>query len=368
MIFRRRLRIVLQVDHLKLGGLEKKVANLALRLDRRRFEPVVSWQGWGELGELLYDAGVPLIRIRAQQETVEQMAARLKELRAVIYHSFRLRKNEFDVLVAAKAGVPRIVTNRANVRHWDPHMRVQPWEIERNARTHAITACCQAVASVCCRVEQQPAEKVAVLYNGVPLPAGVPGAGGIRAELDLVPGTLVLGYTAAYRTLKAHDVLLAAFAKVLRAHPRTHLICCGRVMDQECAALPDLAARLGIARSVSLLDARRDVASVYRDLDLYVHPSRSEGFSNSVLEAMAHGLPVVATAVGGTAEAVEDGVTGLLVPPRDEDALAAAIVRLLSNRDERRRMGREGRARAEQKFSIDAMIQAYARFYEGLAS
>ncbi len=361
----RRIRIVFHLNILQYGGLEKKVMHLALGLDPNRFEPIVTWSDtWGAVGDRLTEAGIAVPRLKLRERTLPAVVERLRQLDADIFHSFSCRRSDQDVRAASEAGVPVIVTNRGNVRHWDPQARLQAWETDRNCRTHAITACCDAVAWVCFNVERVPWSKIAVLYNGVAIPEGLQPANSVRDELGLAPGTMLLGYVATYRALKAHDVLLRAFRKVLRARPNAHLVCCGG--ELEVLELPELIARLGLKPFVSLLGEREDVGAVYRGLDLYVHASRSEGLPNAVLEAMAYGLPVVATSAGGTAEAVEEGVTGCLVPPGDERALSDAVIRLLSNEEERRRFGRQGRERVMREFALAGMIDGYARFYERL--
>jgi glycosyltransferase involved in cell wall biosynthesis len=125
-----------------------------------------------------------------------------------------------------------------------------------------------------------------------------------------------------------------------------------------------LVGELGLESNVALLPSRSDVSSIYRGLDLYVHPSCNEGFSNSILEAMSHALPVVATRVGGTPEAVVHGVAGLLVPKDDVDALSTAILEMLSNPERARKFGEAGRQRVAFCFTVDRMVEAYARLYE----
>ena len=114
-----------------------------------------------------------------------------------------------------------------------------------------------------------------------------------------------------------------------------------------------------------LLDARRDMDSFYRGLDLYVHPSRSEGLSNAILEAMSHGLPVVATSAGGNGELIEDGVSGILTAPQST-GLAEAVLRLAGEPEVRSAMGQGARARVSERFSKSRMVNGYESLYESL--
>lgn len=131
-------------------------------------------------------------------------------------------------------------------------------------------------------------------------------------------------------------------------------------------ALQAQAEALGIAARVHFLGRRDDVPSLLPLLDIFALTSRSEGMSNTILEAMAVGLPVVATAVGGTPEMVLDGETGRLVPPQDPQALEVAFTQLLVDAEQRHRMGQQGRRRAEAMFSLPAMVSAYEQLYEQL--
>ena len=123
----------------------------------------------------------------------------------------------------------------------------------------------------------------------------------------------------------------------------------------------------GIEGSVRFVGSRTDVPDLLRAADLFVHPSREEGFSNAILEAMAAGLPVVACDVGGNPEAVVDGETGRLVPPRDPERLAGAMAELISDVSKRKIFGYAGIRRAAEQFSLDRMVEEMGSLYESLA-
>ena len=123
----------------------------------------------------------------------------------------------------------------------------------------------------------------------------------------------------------------------------------------------------GIEGSVRFVGSRVDVPDLLRASDLFAHPSREEGFSNAILEAMAAGLPVVACAVGGNPEAVVDGETGRLVPPRDPERFADAMAELIADESKRRNFGEAGLRRAAERFSLDRMVEEMESLYESLA-
>ena len=163
---------------------------------------------------------------------------------------------------------------------------------------------------------------------------------------------------------KGFSDLLTAFAQVRQRIPSVRLFVAG---DGELRDDLEAQARsLGMAAVVTFAGVRADVSEVLAALDVFVLPSLWEGMPNAVLEAMASGLPVVATAVGGTPEVVVDGVTGLLVPPQDPGALAQAIGHLLRDPDLRRRMGRAGRRRVEEHFDVRETVRQVESLYETL--
>jgi len=132
--------------------------------------------------------------------------------------------------------------------------------------------------------------------------------------------------------------------------------------------LHELARSLGLTDCVRFLGGTENVVSVLQKSDVFFLPSRSEGFSNALVEAMACGLPCVATRVGGNAEAIEDGVSGFLVPPEAPQLAADRILRLLRQREEARRMGRAAQKRVEEKFTAQAMMSNITAIYEQLLS
>jgi glycosyltransferase involved in cell wall biosynthesis len=134
------------------------------------------------------------------------------------------------------------------------------------------------------------------------------------------------------------------------------------------AALAESAERLGVASHVELLGDRADVRDVLAALDVFVLPSRTEGMSNALLEAMATGLPVVATAVGGTPEVIADGSSGLLVPVDDPAAMAAAIVRVLDDPSLAGRLGAAARQTVEERYGAKSMVRRLEAVYAAVAN
>jgi glycosyltransferase involved in cell wall biosynthesis len=198
-------------------------------------------------------------------------------------------------------------------------------------------------------------EKIGALPNAI-----VPAAD--RAgSADPIGGDLIVGCVANFRPQKDHPTLIRAFRRVVDDFPACRLILAG---DGPCrSAVEEQVAGLGLEDRVEFAGFADDPSLLYRRFDLFVLASHFEGQSMVVLEAMNHGLPIVATRVGGTPETVSDGVEGLLVPPADAPALAEAMLQLLRDPDRRRAMGAAGQRRVRREFSIEAWVEALLEVY-----
>jgi glycosyltransferase involved in cell wall biosynthesis len=183
-------------------------------------------------------------------------------------------------------------------------------------------------------------------------------------EWDIDGNTTVIGTLARFHKQKGHSYLLEAMTRVQTQRPGTRALLVG-----DGPLRPEMEAKAGeldLSETVIFTGIRRDVPEILALLDVFVLPSLWEGLPVALLEAMAAGLPVVATRVGGVPEVVIDGVTGLLVPPRDPEALSETILRLLQDSDLRHRMGQAGQERVREHFSVDQMIRKTEALYERL--
>jgi glycosyltransferase involved in cell wall biosynthesis len=211
-------------------------------------------------------------------------------------------------------------------------------------------------------------DRIGLIYNGVAL-QGLDRPTdrlAIRAGLGLRPDAVVAIVVANLIGYKGHSDLLAALASIQTSLPEGfEVLCIGRDEGAR-APLEAQRAALGLDGMVTFLGVRSDVPELLGASDLSILPSHEEGFSNAVIEAMAAGLPLVVTDVGGNAEAVVEGETGFVVPPRSPEALAAAILRMAGDEALRRRLGEAGRVRAGRRYSLEACIDRYDALYRGL--
>src|SRR5208282_2041176 len=178
-----------------------------------------------------------------------------------------------------------------------------------------------------------------------------------RASLGCAEASHLIITAANIRRVKGLDVLVRAAAIVGREFPRATFLIVGGILEPEYAReLEDLTRTLALSDTVKFLGARKDVMPLLAFSDVFCLPSRSEGFSNALVEAMASGLPCVATRVGGNAEALSDGESGFIVDSDNPQAMAERILILLRDPELRRRMGQRGKETVESRFSAQSMI------------
>ncbi len=366
---RDRIRVLLYIPDLQMGGTERTLVRLARHLDRDRYEIHVAWSGvWGMAGDILKGLDIPLHFLEFDSENPAEDVHFYRELRPDVYLSFAYRSIYRDVVAARTAGIQATLTFRGDLRHWDDAKKATKSDRRKNTATRLVIACGDAVGWVCANVEHVPWSRIRVVYNGVDLhdlPAVRPAQDTIRRELGLPAHVRLIGNASNYRTLKGYETFLHAFRRVVREYPAVHFAACGTEVEPgHLDKLRTLVRKFGLAEKVSLLPERADVAGFYSGLDLFVQSSVTEGLSNSLLEAMAWGVPVVATSVGGTPEAVVDSVCGRLIPHSDEKAMAQAILEPLRAPELLERWGLAGRRQIEDRFTIAGMMAGYEAAFE----
>jgi glycosyltransferase involved in cell wall biosynthesis len=213
------------------------------------------------------------------------------------------------------------------------------------------------------------ASRISVIRNGIDVSRFQAGGDshGIRIGLGFSPEAPVVAVFARLNRLKGIEYFLEAAAILrIRFEDARFLIVGDSISEAYRAELEKRAKDLGLHEHVVFAGFRSDIPELLREVSVSVLPSLAEGLSNVVLEAMAASVPVVATAVGGTPEMIDDGVQGLLVPPRDAPALVRAIGSLLAEPARRQSMGEAGRKRAKERFSLEAAVRETETLYERL--
>jgi glycosyltransferase involved in cell wall biosynthesis len=294
------------------------------------------------------------------------LARLLRETHTDVLHTHaQVVQNVLGRLAARSVGV-RVISHL----HIENHFRDQPIARAVYAGLDNATArLCDRIVAVSEATREAliaqgyPAQRVVVIANGVELDGVVPRARSLRAELAIPDDVPLVGQVARLAEVKGQRTLIEALPDL----PRVHVALIGEDLEFEGAyqgELERLAERLGVADRIVFAGHVPDAAARVAELDVFVLPSHAEGLSMGLLEALAHARPVVATPVGGTPEVVRDGETGLLVPPRDPQALAAAVRRLLDDPELGRRLGEAGRKLVREHHSADVQAERVLALYD----
>ena len=296
-----------------------------------------------------------------------------REMRPAIVHTRNLAALECQV-PAALAGVPLRIHGEHGRDADDPDGSVRRYQWLRRAYgpfVHHFVALSRDLQSYLVDKVGVPPRRITQIHNGVDL-ARFDRAGALRVAPPGCPFTdpalFVAGTVGRMQTVKAQPLMAQAFVRALQMQPtlreRLRLVMVGDgPLRADAQAVLDAA---GVADLAWLPGERADVPDVMRGLDCFVLPSLAEGISNTILEAMACSLPVLATDVGGNAELVAAASTGRLVPAGDVQAMAGALVDMAADRAGAAAMGRAGRERVEQRFSLRSMVASYQALYERL--
>lgn len=359
------------VNSLAIGGLENGVVNLVNASGGRFRHAIVCMTSDGPLRHRLRsDVEVVTLGKRPGQDpwAFLRLVRVLRRMEPLIVHSRNWPA--FDAVPAARvARVPLVVHGEHGREAVDPDGR----NTRRNRIRRALAPFVSQFVCVSDDLRRWLIEdvrllpsKVQTIHNGVNLARfGHAGQVESRMKLALPAHVPIIGTVGRLDPVKNQAGLIRAFATVRATHPEAVLVIAG---DGPCrSALQQAATALGQADRVRFLGSQDDIPTVMSALDVFALPSLGEGISNTLLEAMATGLPVIATRVGGNPELVDDGVSGVLVPREDHEALAAAIATYVRDPALRGRHGLVSRQRATAHFSLDRMVQAYSDLYSGLA-
>jgi glycosyltransferase involved in cell wall biosynthesis len=371
---RRPINLVFCIDSMRIGGTELNALRIAESLPKELFKlQVAALSTSGPMLERYQDLGVPVVffpfRSFADPSAVRaglRFRSWLIEQDIAIVHAHDIYSNIFAVPWAYAAGV----CARISSRRWGSARSRRLRIANRLAYRFATTVVTNSTSGAnLLRQEGIKDSRIHILPNFVEEAAFCSSCDHRRLEwlqqLQVPESARVIGIVANLNPWKSHHVLLNAFAKVRPHAPGWYLIAFG---DGPCkGSLQSLARKLQIDNWVRFPGHVSNRPNPHCIFDISVLVSPDEGMPNSILEAMAAGRPVVATRVGGIPDLVHDGRSGILTPPADPDAIAAALLTLTNSPETRSRMGLNGRARARKEFSQDVVLRRLIDLYDELA-
>lgn len=368
---------VLAVAHrLDIGGTEMHLTRVLPELRRHGLDvSVFVLSRGGRLEAQLAGTGVPVTgpvghRIRLLRNIAACCSLRreLSRVRPDIVHYFLPEPYLVGSLAAAGTNVTRIMSRRSLADYQIHHPMLARFERWLHRFTKGLignsTAVVRQLADEC-----GDAGKVGLIHNGIEMPPAITAErrAAARDQFAIDADAFVLAVSANFIAYKGHDDLFDALGLLARQpRPPWRLMLIGRD-EGRVARLRAKAEALGFGSNILWLNECDDAQTPLDAADIGILPSHQEGFSNSLLEKMARGLPVVATRIGGNVDAVIDGESGLLVPVKDPPALMAAIIKLWEDAELRNRLGAAARDRVRKNFSLDACVQKYLNLYGGVA-
>ncbi|HTM11122.1 MAG TPA: glycosyltransferase [Verrucomicrobiae bacterium] len=368
-----RIKLFKFVTTFDIGGTERHVVNLVRRLDPELFD--IAMGCLHKQGPFLKDIERLQIPVeeysigsfRSRKALQEQLrcARAIRSRRFDIVHTYGFYSNVFGIPAAKLGGATHVIASIRDTLEFPPLQSAVHKFVCRMAEYILVNADIIRRRLI---AEGYNGEKIRVIKNGIDLSRFRPKdeSGKLRQELGLYPTAPVVVVLARLSKIKGIEYFLEAAAAVAKRFEEARFLIVGDLKDDPAykATLKRQAIRLGLGRRVIFTGFRLDIPEILSEATISVLPCHTgEGLSNSILESMGAGLPVVATTVGGNPELVEDGKTGILVPPRDSGALAGAISLLLADSAKARRFGAAGKERAAKEFSLERMARTMGNFY-----
>ncbi len=368
----KRVRVMHFITGVDVGGAERLLLSVLGKVDRGRFDVAVCyWKGTGALRGEFAAEGIRVIALpEAAHSTFWKAVALYRLLRSdstMILHTHMIHATLIGRVMGTLAGVPVILTTEHNTSNWRRKYYLINLVYRWTARkSQVILAISEAVRRCLIDIGKIDPRKIQVMHDAVDLERFRPCRPDLtlKAALGLESSSGVIGCLSRLEQRKGLQFLVGAVRMLKVRHPDVRLIFVGEGPSRN--SLEELVRTYQLQANVVFAGLQADIVRYLALFDVCVLPSLHEGLSIALIEALAMEKPVVATSVGGIPEVVSDGVEGLVVPPRDEEALARSIGRILEDRVLARRMGEAGRRKAELQFDLGRHVERLEQLYLSL--
>ena len=357
-----------------MGGAERNLTLIIKNINKEKFKPILCCLRAGQLADSLRGEGFNVIDLKIKRIYSPYAFKKLLYLLSLIrkedikliitYHE----SSDFFGLVLSKIAFIPIISSKRDMGYNLKRHHILVYKLVGRFFNGVITVS-DAVNKIVEKRDHMPEHKLHTIYNGVASEEYRKkfNIKEKKKEIGIKGDSAVVGCIAGLRSIKGIKYFIKAAAIVLKEVKNVQFLIIGNDPGEPGYTRKDMekiASELGIKQHVFFLGKRDDVPELLSVIDISVLSSLSEGFSNTILESMAAGKPVVATDVGGNPEVVENGKTGFLIPPADHEALAISIISLLKDKKSARAMGKEALNRVKTKFSLSKMVQNNEDFYE----
>ncbi|MBU0701853.1 glycosyltransferase [bacterium] len=363
------VRIMHLLHSLETGGLEKGTATLVNNMNPEMFESsICCLSGFGPSLKLIKREEMKIFDMKTGESHEPFLFLRLaklfKEQRINILHAKGWPTLFDGVLGARIAGVPVVIYSEhgKNIDDFYEIKKRRVWTRRLlSPFIDKIVTVSEELKKGLVEVTGLNKKQIVCIHNGVEFHDVCVKYEEKKREIGVEQSDILVGTVGRLDPVKNFDIFIRSVEGVLREFPTVKFLLIGDGPIRE--DLESIVSELDLRKHVIFLGERNDVVELLKIMDIFVLPSKSEGLSNTILEAMSAELPVIATDVGGNSELVVDGETGILIQPGDIFALSVAIINLLRDDEKRKKMGEAGFIRAREKFSIELMVKSYEELY-----
>jgi L-malate glycosyltransferase len=355
------------------AGTERHLRYLASKLDKSKFRCLICYfDGNDVLANIMEGEGIPTIYLPLKRiyglkavQVAFKITKIIKENNIDIVQTYHFKSDTYGVLVSKLAGVKKIISSRRDTGDLKKPRQILLNRLVNRFIDHFIMVS-DKVGRKITGAEKIDSGRIDTIYNGVDLNKYSVSNNGqaiaVRKELSIPLDAFVIGTTAVFRPEKGYDIFLEGIRRICNDLQNWKVLLIGGGNGYE--KIRSYCSDLGLEHNVIFLGYRKDVERYLEAIDVFcLIPKNNEGFSNAILEAMAMGRPIIASDVGGNAEAVVHNETGLIIPPNDSQHFAEAVIEMYKNPVMRATMGKKARIRSENAFSLDQMVKKHENLY-----